>query len=156
MTSAHCIMRHDESVARWSDNVNSPLQMDWYWLTGLKGCSCKWMQRIISWRLLLRKGEETVKKAAGQADFTSCSHTFFLWPLCQQVSIVIYTENRPSAACHLTAEGDLVRSDLKVPPDWFCPHSGEWWIKLAYLPVSIYVFGVVSLSACQTEPLMGT
>lgn len=39
---------HYESVGLWSDNVNSPLQMDWYWWTGLKGCSCKWMQRIIT------------------------------------------------------------------------------------------------------------
>lgn len=30
MTSEHYMMRHTESVAHWSGNINSPLQMDWY------------------------------------------------------------------------------------------------------------------------------
>ena len=56
-----------------------------------------------------KRGRNT-NKPAGRAGFTSCSQPFFL-PLFR------HTEISPSAAYHLTADGDLVRSDLKVPPD---------------------------------------
>jgi len=103
--------------------------MDSYWWTGLKGCSRKWTKRIISRPFSIEsRGRNSNKPRIVRADPTSCSHAFFS-PLFQRVVVVTHTEIGPSAVYHLTANGDLVQSDLKVPPDWFCPHSGEWWIS---------------------------
>lgn len=135
---------HYESVGLWSDNVNSPLQMDWYWWTGLKGCSCKWMQRIIT----NEKKRKKQRRGRGESRFCQLftSPPFF--------SAIVSASLRWEQAYHLTADGDLVRSDLKVPPDWFCPHSREWWIGLIAsrclcVPLYHYLPG-------QTEPLIGT
>lgn len=64
----------------------------------------------------IEKGGGNTNKPTGQADLTSCSHPFLAI-----VSTGFHCnkrlEYRPSASYLLTADGDLVLSDLKVPPD---------------------------------------
>lgn len=106
----------------------APLQMGWYWWTGLKGCSCKWTQRITIHCLVLKREAESPTSLQGEQTLPAVHMPFA--PLFQQVSILTHIVKRPSAAYHLTAHGNLDWSDLKVHPDWSCPHSGEWWISL--------------------------
>lgn len=112
----------------------APLQMDWYWWTGLKCCSCKWTRRIITeyWQKR-RKHQQALRASRFYQLFTYLfCHSFIRSPL-------EYPHwEWQSVAYHLTADGDLVGSDLKVPPDWFCPHSGAWWISPTLF--SVYVF----------------
>lgn len=102
-------MRHDGSVANQSDNVNSLLQMEGYRLTGLKVSYRKWNQRIRT------AAQRKWNNGRGASRFYQL-FTYGFWAI---VSTDLHrnTNCEPPAARHLTADWDLNRSDLKVPPD---------------------------------------